>query len=549
MKIDRQKRPAFFFKKYNRLLFVICTVVILTGIGIAVAAIYSYNTRVYKHCVFEAGVQVSAEDFLKKPGIEIAFAKDSKEVDTSVPGDYLVKLKSGIFTYQCTATVQDTIPPTAEAVDVFFEEGQTVAPEEFIASINDETKVVCEFVTEPDYSIHGKQQIEITLTDAGGNQIVLQANLISRITVRELTVEAGDSFPEIGIFLLSETKDAAFVTDPEAVPMNRIGDYNIEIACNGMIYTTVLHIQDTAAPVIKTKNALTYTNKEIGCEAFIASAKDATELTYQFVVKPDFSIVGEQPVSIQATDAGGNSVTVEAVVTVVEDTQPPVISGAADLFAYLGSKINYKSGVSVYDDYASNPKLTVDSSQVNPDAEGTYPVTYYATDDVGNQSSVTVYVTIKQRVIDEAEVNRLADEVLARIITSDMTPYDKVSAIYDWVRGHVSYINDSDKGNWVKAAFEGLENRKGDCYVYACTSKALLTRAGIDNRDIEKIPVNTIHYWNLVNIGEGWYHFDATPRKGTKLRFCYMTDAELMAYSVAHNNTHYYDRNVYTDIQ
>lgn len=548
MEKDKQEGQAGFFKGHGRLLLIIFVAVIWIGIAAAVL-LYSYNTRVYKRCVFEAGVHISAEDFLKKPGIEIDFAKDSKEVDTSVPGDYPVKLKSGFFTYKCTATVQDTIPPTAETVDVYFEEGQTVDPEQFVTSIKDETEVAVSFVTEPDYNIHGKQQIEISLTDAGGNRIVLQSNLISRVTVKELTVEAGEAFPEIGEFLLSETEEAAFITDPGTIPLDQIGDYNIEIAYNETTYTTILHVQDTIAPVVKVKKVLAYTNKEIGCEAFIASAEDATALTYRFVVKPDFSIVGDQSVSIQATDAGGNSVTVEAVVTVVEDTQPPVITGAVDLFAYLGNKINYKSGIKVHDDYAVSPKLTVDSSQVNLNAEGTYPVIYYATDDVGNQSSVTIYVTIKQRVINEEEVYRLADEVLARIITPGMTPYDKVSAIYDWVRGHVSYINHSDKGNWVKAAFEGLESRKGDCYVYACTSKALLTRAGIDNRDIEKIPVNTIHYWNLVNIGEGWHHFDATPRKGTKLRFCYMTDAELMAYSVAHNNTHYYDRNVYTDIQ
>lgn len=548
MKKNRQARQTF-LKKNKRLLITISTTMILICIGIAAAAFYSYNTRVYKRCVFEAGVRISAEDFLKKPGTKIAFAEDSKEIDTSVPGDYPVKLKSGIFTYQCTATVQDTIPPTAEAVDVYFEEGQTVTPEQFVTSVKDETKVTVAFMTEPNYSIHGKQQIEVSLTDAGGNQIVVQASLIARVTVKELTMEAGEAFPEIGAFLLAETEDAAFVTDLETVTLNQIGDYNIEIACNGSTYTTVLHVQDTTDPVVKATNAIAYLNKELGCEAFIASAEDATSLTYQFAVKPDFSTVGEHPVSILATDAGGNSVTVEAVVTVVEDTQPPVISGATDLFAYLGNQINYKSGISVYDDYAASPKLTVDTSQVNSGVEGTYPVTYYAMDDVGNQSSVTIYVTIKQRVIDEAEVNRLADEVLAQIITPDMTPYDKMSAIYDWVHGHVSYINNSDKGNWVNAAFEGLENRKGDCYVYACTSKALLTRAGIDNRDIGKSDSSSTHFWNLVNIGEGWYHFDTTPRKGTKLRFCYMSDAELMAYSVAHNNTHNYDRNVYTDIQ
>lgn len=525
-----------------------CLLVLLIG-AVSATVIYSYNTRVYKRCVFEAGVEISPEDFLKKEGMEIAFAKDSKPVDTKVPGDYPVKLKSGMFTYECTATVQDTIPPTGEAVDVYFEEGQMVGPEQFVTSIQDETEVTVSYVKEPDYSIHGKQQIEVALTDAGANQTVISSNLITRVTVKELTLEAGEAIPEIAAFLLSEEGEAAFVTDLQTVPVNQIGDYDIEIAIHDTTYITVLHVQDTVAPVVKSKNATTYKSKEIGCEAFIASAKDATALNYQFVIAPDVSLAGEQPVSIQVTDAGGNSVTVEAVVTVVEDTQPPVISGAADFSAYIGGRINYKGGISVWDDYASSPKLTVDTSQVNVNAEGTYPVTYIATDDVGNQSSVTVYITMKQHVLDESEVYWLADGILAKIISPGMSSYDKLTAIYNWVRGNLGYVNSSEKGNWVNAAYQGLANRQGDCYVYACTAKALLTRAGIDNRDIEKIPSYSRHYWNLVDIGGGWYHFDTTPRKGETTWFCYISDAELMSYSVSHHNSHNYDRSIYTDIQ
>lgn len=520
---------------------------LLAGIAAAAEAV-SYSERVYKRCVFEAGVEISPEDFLKKEGKEITFSKDSKPVDTSVPGDYPVTLKSGMFTYHCTASVQDTIPPEAEPVNVYFEEGQTVEPEQFVASIQDETKVIVSYVEEPDYSVHGKQQVEVILTDAGKNQTKIASNLITRATVKEITLEAGEKIPELSAFLLSDTEGASFITDLQTVPVNQIGDYEIEIAIHDTTYITILHVQDTTAPIVKTKKAMTYKSKEIGCEAFIASVKDATAVTYQFVTAPDVSITGEQPVSIQVTDAGGNSVAAEAVLQVVEDIQPPVISGAKDFEAYIGDKINYKAGITVWDDYAVSPKLTVDTSQVNVNAEGTYPVTYTATDDVGNQSSVTVYITMKQHVMDESEVNWLADGILSKIITPEMSAYDKLVAVYNWIRGNLGYVNSSEKGNWVNAAYQGLANRRGDCYVYACTAKALLTRAGILNRDIEKIPTSRRHYWNLVDIGEGWHHFDTTPRRGESTRFCYVTDAELMAYSAANYNSHNYDRNIYTDI-
>ena len=186
---------------------------------------------------------------------------------------------------------------------------------------------------------------------------------------------------------------------------------------------------------------------------------------------------------------------------------------------------------------------------MNANAVGTYPVTYTATDNAGNTTTVTVNLKIIENLYTESTVNELADKVLAQIIKPGMTDHQKLKAIYNWVRGSIAYTNSSDKGDWLKAAYEGMKNKKGDCYTYASTAKALLTRAGINNKDIKKIPSKTSHYWNLVNIGEGWYHFDTTPRKGQTISFCYISDEDLMEYSKANNNSHNYDRDVYTNIE
>lgn len=137
-----------------------------------------------------------------------------------------------------------------------------------------------------------------------------------------------------------------------------------------------------------------------------------------------------------------------------------------------------------------------------------------------------------------------------RLLThAGMGPREKLNAIYRWVRGHIAYANHSEKGNWLKGAFEGMYFRKGDCYVYFATTKALLNRAGIANTDIQKLPgYSSMHYWNLVNIGEGWYHYDTCPRTAGGV-FNYLTDAEMMSYSRAHNNSHIYDPSLYPVIQ
>ena len=43
----------------------------------------------------------------------------------------------------------------------------------------------------------------------------------------------------------------------------------------------------------------------------------------------------------------------------------------------------------------------------------------------------------------------------------------------------------------------------------------MLDVCGIQNVDIVKSDTShSAHYWSPINLGDGWYHFDATPRKG-----------------------------------
>lgn len=282
-------------------------------------------------------------------------------------------------------------------------------------------------------------------------------------------------------------------------------------------------------------------------EDFVVEVEDATSVTVAFREEPDLTLIGSQQVELVFTDEGGNETVKTAQLTLNEDTEPPVIQGAGDMLIYIGDSVSYRRNVTVEDNCPEGLRLMVDNSGVNLQAAGVYPVVYTAVDAAGNTASVTVQLTVIARVYTIDEVNALADAVLASIITPEMSDRDKALAIYNYIRRNVGYINHSEKGDWVRAAYEGLARRQGDCYVYASTAKALLTRAGIKNLDIAKIPTRREHYWNLVDVGDGWYHFDTTPRTDHTVFFMW-TDAELMAYSALHYNCHNYDRTLYPEI-
>ena len=228
------------------------------------------------------------------------------------------------------------------------------------------------------------------------------------------------------------------------------------------------------------------------------------------------------------------------------DTEPPVIEGESQHIIYMGDTVSYRKYVTVTDNKDENVQLEVDSSAVNLRKEGTYTVIYKATDSSGNTATKEVEFVVEdgqQYAVDKQIVNEAADKVLEGILVDDMTPREKARAIYDGVRANIRYDgNYENNTDWVLGAYDGFQSRRGDCYVYFGVAKALLNRADIENMDIVKTGGG--HYWSMVNLGEGWYHYDTTPRK-TGGEFFMMTDAELEAYSNKYGDSHIWDREKY----
>lgn len=372
---------------------------------------------------------------------------------------------------------------------------------------------------------------------------------------KELTVEAGDPCPALSDFLNWESRTAEVVSGlNEDLNLNTVADYEVVIQVYGKEVSSVLHVEDTVAPTAVTKDKTIYMGMEIKAEDFIEEAEDVTAVTVRFEKKPDVNKEGVQEVVLLIADEGGNMTKKTASLKVSADSEPPVISGVEDLKVPVGGSVSYKKGITVTDNIDENVELQVDAADVDLSTAGTYEVRYKAVDAAGNEASASAKVHVEPVSVDnitEDLVNAEADKILASLFgdaAGSMSEYDKAKKIYDWCHDRIAYLDGTPKTNWVQGAYRGLVDRKGDCYVYAMTAKCLLTRAEITNMDIEKIPTpTTMHYWNLIDIGEGWHHFD-TCRRVDGSTFFYKTDAELMSYSNSHDGTHNYDRSRYPDI-
>ena len=463
---------------------------------VILAAVLLWPANIVSELTVEAGREsITANEFRKEDkGIDAQFVSDLTAVDLNTIGTYPVQVQYKNKTYDCTIVVEDTIAPEAEVRNLAVYSYDTPDPEDFIVSIKDVSPVTVQYEKRTDLTKDGSYLLKLILTDAAGNH----------------------------------------------------SEYEV-------VLTVFI---DTGAPQLAGVEAIfTYIGTEPDYLAGV-TAMDDKDVALEILVdtsKVDLNAVGTYDITYSVTDIAGNTTTVPSTVTVTDDNTAPTIQGVHSISLYLGSAVSYRSGVVVTDDKDPSPKLDIDSSQVDLSNPGTYPLVYTARDMTGNETRLEVTVTVAEKpttYIEADVIHAMADELLKKIVTEDMTPEAKVKAIYAYVRSHYTYSGHSDKTDWLQGAYVMMDSGEGDCFNYYAITKLLLDRCGIPNIDVRKVrnfPEDSDHYWSLVSVdgGQTYYHLDTTPRVGDGDDFCLVTDAFLDAYSAANKNCHNRDKSLY----
>lgn len=110
----------------------------------------------------------------------------------------------------------------------------------------------------------------------------------------------------------------------------------------------------------------------------------------------------------------------------------------------------------------------------------------------------------------DAEINR----IYSSIITENMTTYDKIKTIHDYIITNTKYMREEEKdaeGNFLfplgtNKAYGLLINKTASCGGYTDTMALFLYKMGIQNYKISSVE----HIWNLVYIDGTWKHLDLT---------------------------------------
>ena len=223
----------------------------------------------------------------------------------------------------------------------------------------------------------------------------------------ELTLELGTVYAELGAIAIDERDGDVNVTIAGDVDISTIGTYTItytardKVGNEASITRTVNVIlpPDVTAPVITLNGESTvalfqdtaYT--ELGATA--TDDRDAN-VSVSISGNVDSATLGTYIITYTATDTVGNSASIERTINVVlpPDTKAPVITlnGDANITLTLGESYE-ELGAIASDVRDGDVNVTIEGS-VDTFVEGTYTMTYTATDKAGNVVTATRTVTV-----------------------------------------------------------------------------------------------------------------------------------------------------------
>jgi|GEM_PF-813924 len=144
----------------------------------------------------------------------------------------------------------------------------------------------------------------------------------------------------------------------------------------------------------------------------------------------------------------------------------------------------------------------------------------------GYTGNVDINFTFNYYLNKEQEdyVNQQTQLIVNQLIKNNMSDYEKVKILNDYVVNLVNY----DKTLQRRTAYDALVYKSAVCQGYASLLDKLLEKAGIESIIVGGSLNGTPHAWNLVKVDGSWYHVDATNNDVTNNKYFLVSDNFLM---------------------
>jgi len=132
----------------------------------------------------------------------------------------------------------------------------------------------------------------------------------------DVMIELGEPMPELSKFATdyADKNRLELVTDPEDIPLDRVGVYSVTLRSGNRKETVSLTVRDTTAPIVQVQDVSVATGTDVTVEDFLFSVSYLSE-TEAFLVTtlPKLDTYKDVSVQILVRDAGGNETLVDTV--------------------------------------------------------------------------------------------------------------------------------------------------------------------------------------------------------------------------------------------
>ncbi len=295
--------------------FVIIGILILC-IAAATAFFLIYKDVHIRYCMELGDPMPPATVYAKGDNHSIEYLTETSVIDVTKTGHQWIHISVDGSDRLVILNIEDSVAPTAQPVELNISIKDEVTPDQLISDLTDAGPVKVNWDKAPQFGTAGDYSVVITMKDLSGNSASVTSLLHIRAVVDTLTYEAGAPLPALQDFLTDTSLDAALITDLNTLPLDKPGQYDVTIDVGSETYKTKLDVVDTAAPELAVKMVQLFPGGQASPEDFVASASDATALSYAFSSQPDYNQLGFQNVDVLVTDLGENMTTATATLLI-----------------------------------------------------------------------------------------------------------------------------------------------------------------------------------------------------------------------------------------